>query len=91
MKISRNQSGSGHLVLLVALVVIVLVAIAGYRVANNTDTGTTTSLNPIQATAVPATIKSKADLQKASNALDSTTIDNSVNPDSFDNDINSLL
>jgi hypothetical protein len=91
MKISRHQAGSSHLVLLLALAVIVVVGVVGYRVANNTDTGSTTDLNPIQATAVPATIKSSADLQKASNALDSTTIDNSVNPNSLDSDINSLL
>jgi hypothetical protein len=91
MKISRNQAGSGHLVLLAALALIVVVGVVGYRVANNTDTGTTTDLNPVQATTVPASIKTSADLQKASNALDTTTIDNSVNPDSFNNDVNSLL
>jgi hypothetical protein len=91
MKTSSNQAGSGHLVLLVALAVIVVVGVVGYRVAHNTDTGTTTNLNPVSASAVPATIKSTADLKKADQALDSTTIDNSVNPNQFDNDINSLL
>jgi predicted negative regulator of RcsB-dependent stress response len=91
MKVSRNQSGIGHLVLILSLVVVAAVAFAGYRVVKNSDNGNSSDQASTAYTAVPDKISNKADLQKASQALDNTAIDSSVNPSSLDNDLNSLL
>lgn len=83
-----NQQGIGHVVALLVLVVVAAVAFAGWRVmsANNTaDTATQT------ASKTPPVLKTKADVTKAANELDATAVDSTVNPDSLDSDINSLL
>lgn len=85
-----SQRGFGFVVVLAVIVMVGLVAFAAVRVmGNNTslaDSGTLTSKAK-----VPSRIESSADLQKASQALDETPVDNGVNPDSLDSDLNSLL
>jgi len=84
-----NQHGIGHVAALLVLVLVAAVAFAGWRVMNadkSSDTTTQTASNT-----APSTLKTKADVTKAANELDATSVDNTVNPDSLDSDINSLL
>lgn len=93
MKIHPNQSGAGHLLAVLALVVVVAVAAVGYRVQSTTDTETAD--NPVlqsQAKAdVPDKIQSKADVKKADQALNSTNVDSGLSPGQLDGDIDALL
>ena len=92
MRLSSHQRGSSHLVALLAVVVIAAVAFAGYRVVHHQSTPVASSA-PTQTASVekpvPAKISNRADVQQASNALDSTDV-NSVNPNQLDSDLNSL-
>jgi hypothetical protein len=85
----RSQQGSGHIVAIVGVLVIAVVAFAGYRVLNTSKTDNSDAAQPISASQkeveAPATVQSKADVNKANTALDSTAIDGSLN-----SDINSL-
>jgi hypothetical protein len=90
MRQSLNQRGSGHVVLLLAVLVVAVVGFAGYRVMSAKSPADTSDTASANAT-VPAKLTSKADVLKASNALDQTAVDSSVNPDSLNNDLNSLL
>ena len=84
-----NQQGIGHVVLLLTLVVVAGVGFAGWRVYSGTKTtGDTATVQ--SGASVPATLKTKADVTAAANQLDGTSVD-SVNPDSLDSDLNSLL
>ena len=83
-----NQSGMGHVALLLVVVVVAVVAFAGYRVwsaqqdsATPTETATTTS------------IQSKADLVETSSVLDDTSSDlnQAFDTSALDEDIDSLL
>lgn len=80
MKVSLNQRGSSHLVMLLVLGVIVAVGAVGYRVMNSTETYVPQPAVSTPETKVPKDIKSNVDLKKASAALDSTNIDGDVNP-----------
>ena len=92
MKALKDQRGIGHLLLLAALAVVTLVGVAGYRVVNTADTGSSDSVSISSSSAGEVKeIKSKADLQKADNSLDNTAIDGSVNPNQLDHDLNALL
>lgn len=91
MKIFHNQRGSSHLVLFVALAVVVGVALVGYKVIKNTETNPAATASTTQAVTIPTTIKTKADLVQASQALDNTAIDSNVNPSQLDSDLNALL
>ena len=87
--IRLNQKGIGHIAALLVLVVVAAVAFAGWRVMNankTSDTATQTA-----SSTVPAVLKTKADVTKAANELDATNVDSTVNPDSLDGDINTLL
>jgi hypothetical protein len=81
----HNQKGSGHIVAIVGVLVIAVVAFAGYRVlsASKTDASNDTSAVKTSSAevAAPATVKTKADVTKATSALDSTEIDGSLNSD----------
>jgi hypothetical protein len=92
MKVSSDQKGIGHWLLLGALTLIVVVGVAGYRVAHNTNTGSTDNTSISHSTkATPTAIKSKADVKAAAQTLDNTAIDSSVDPHQLDSDLNSLL
>lgn len=90
MRNKLNQRGSSHIVLLLAVVVVAVVAFAGYRVMNANNPSEPSDTASASAS-VPAKLTSKADVLKADKALDQTAIDSSVNPDTLNNDLNSLL
>lgn len=85
-----NQRGSTFVILLAGLVVVVVVAVAGYRIVNTTDTGTVSS-GATQSSSTPKTVDSAADIKQADEALDGTAIDSGINPDQLDSELNSLL
>jgi Tfp pilus assembly protein PilX len=85
----KRQYGFAHFSLVLLLLVIVIVGLAGYKVAKNHSTvvnsAATTSTQNIQ------TIKSKADLNSAESTLNNENVDSDLNPDSLNQDVNSLL
>ncbi|HSX36900.1 MAG TPA: hypothetical protein VLG13_02160 [Patescibacteria group bacterium] len=81
-----NQKGIAHLGLLLLVVVVAAAGAVAYRVHQSSTSTSTASITA----KVPAKISTTADLTKASAALDATNID-SVNPNSLDSDLNSLL
>lgn len=87
---SLNQRGSTFVVLIFGLIVVVVVAVVGYRIVNTTDTGTISS-SPVESSSVPKTVDSAADINQADEALDGTAIDSGINPDQLDSELNSLL
>lgn len=90
-KLRNNQNGVGHIVGIVLLLVVVAVAAIGYRVAQNSDANKVDSSAQPAAVVVPSKIQSTADVKKADRALDNSGIDGSVDPNSLNNDLNSLL
>jgi hypothetical protein len=86
----RNQNGASHIVALVGVLVIAVVAFGGYRVLNATEPDQGSDTVVVSQNKVPAQLKSTADVKKADNALESTAIDTSVNPDTLNSDIDSL-
>lgn len=88
-QLHNSQQGVGHLAAIVLVLVVAAVAVIGYRVAQNSNT-TTTSNSPA-AIVVPDKIQSTADVKKADRALDNSGIDGSVDPNTLDGDLNSLL
>lgn len=83
-----NNRGIAHLVIILAVVVVAAIGLVGYIVVNNNhdQAGTVSATDGI-----PTTIKTKADLNQASKALDETSIDDSLNPNQLDADLNALL
>jgi hypothetical protein len=86
-----NSQGVGHIVGIVLLLVVVGVAVIGYRVAQTSDANTVSSTTNVPAVVVPDKIQSTADVKKADRALDNSGIDGSVDPSTLDKDIDSLL
>lgn len=86
---SLNQIGSGLVVVLAILVVVAVVAVVGLKVVNR-QTATTLSPATTASKTVPAKINNTADLEKASQALNSSD-DGSADLSQLDNDLNSLL
>ena len=88
-KVHSNQQGFGFLAVLLVVVVLGALTVVALRVTgakNDVPADATTAK-----VAVPDTISSKADVSKASAALDAIDVDNGVNPDSLNKDLNSLL
>jgi hypothetical protein len=85
-----NQKGSLHLGLLLGLVVIVVVAFAGYRVLQRDQAAETETT---AAASLPAEIKTQEDLTQTSKVLDQTAteLDASLNETALDTDINAML
>jgi hypothetical protein len=90
--LSKNQAGSSHLIAILGVLIIAVVAFAGYRVLNSSNPDASSDNGTVVSTQskVPNTINNKTDLNKASNALDQTSIDGDVNPNSLNNDLNAL-
>ncbi len=84
-----NNQGIGHILVLVALVVIAGVGYVGWHIrqANSAVVSQVSSSH----VAAPKTIHNTADLQKASAALDSASIDQSLDTTSLDSAENNLL
>ena len=88
-KLQTNQQGFGVIVVILVIAVVAAIAIVGMRVMGNQLQSSVASSTQTKA-AVPATITSKADLQTASQALNTTNVD-SVDLTQLDSDLNSLL
>jgi Tfp pilus assembly protein PilE len=90
MRSLKNQQGSGQLAVIVLVVVVAVLGLVAYRVHQNTADKSATTTASATETAVPSKITSKADLNKADQALDSTSIDSAINPNQLDQDISAL-
>lgn len=88
MKIVNNQAGVGHIVAILAVVVISAVGFIGYRVITMDD-ATETASQSVQSSQKEK-ITSKADVEQASKQIDATTLDD-VDPAQLDSDLNSIL
>lgn len=86
---SSNQKGIAHLGLLLLLVIVAVIAAVGYRVMqrNSSSSTNTTSSSTVQV----QTIKTAADLNNAESTLSNQNVDGDLNPDSLNQDVNSLL
>lgn len=82
-----SQRGFAHPALLLLAAVIAVIALAGYKVAGNHSALSNTPA-PVQ---TAQTIKTKADLNSAESALNNENIDGDLNPDSLNQDVQSLL
>jgi hypothetical protein len=92
MKNSKNQSGFGHLVLVLCLALVVgVVGFAGYRVMNNTDNEVSSTTAKTAETEAPATIESNDDLVQAQKAVDTSDIDSDLDTSALDQDIDALF
>lgn len=86
-----SQSGIGHLVLILTLVVLTLAGLVGYRVwSNQQDEQNTTNSNAQQVTA-PENISSVSDLDQTTAALEQAAIETDLDTADLDQDIQSLL
>ena len=83
-----SQNGFAHLGLLLLLVVVAVIALIGYRVANNNSTPVDTTTATTQTI---GQIKTTADLDKAKSTLSNVNLDGDLNPKSLDKDVQSLL
>jgi glucan phosphoethanolaminetransferase (alkaline phosphatase superfamily) len=91
MKI-KSQKGFAHLGVILLLVIVAVIAFAGYKTAKNRSNNATVSSasNPAAAEVIP-TIKNTAGLNTAESTLNSQNIDGDLNPDSLNQDVSSLL
>jgi predicted negative regulator of RcsB-dependent stress response len=87
MKI-KYQNGFAHMALILLVVVLAVAAFAGYKVMQSNDT---TADNSAPAVHQTETIKTTSDLDSAKSTLDSSNVDNDLNPDSMNQDVDSLL
>jgi hypothetical protein len=93
MKTRNNQKGFASLELVLILILVGVIAFAGFRVMSNkkaAKTATTTS-STTASIVVPAKLTTKADAINAGKALDQTPIDSQLNPTQLDSNIKSLL
>jgi hypothetical protein len=86
-----NQSGALHIALLLGLVLVTVVAFAGYRVMNSSEP--VADNTTVSSSSVPESIKTQEDLTQTSKALDDTNaqLDSSLNDDALDSDIDAML
>jgi Tfp pilus assembly protein PilX len=87
----RRQNGFAHLALLLLLVIVAVVAFAGYKVVKNHQDQTAANKTSTAVVESAGAIKSAADLDGASATLNNQNIDGDLNPDQPNNDVNSLL
>ena len=85
MNLLQDQRGNSHIVLFVAIAVIAVVGVVGYRVSSSHDVAS--SSNATFSSREPAAIKNTADVKKAEKSLDNTSMDS---PDQLDQDLNAL-
>ena len=87
----RTQTGFAHLALVLLVLVMAVVAFAGYRVVKNRQDKMTANTTSTAITNSAQTINSKADLDKAANTLNDQSVDSTLNPASLNSDVSSLL
>ncbi len=85
-----SQKGFAHTGLILFLLVLVLIAIIGYKVATN-KSSSENSNSPTATTQQIKTINSKADLNDVEATLNSQNVDGDLNPDQLNQDVSSLL
>ena len=89
VSLKRNETGVAHLAAILVVVLLAVVAVAGYRVVHKSNDAETA--NSSSSTTVPKKIESKSDVKQASEALDSDQNDNSLDPSQLDSDLNNHL
>ncbi len=87
-----NQSGFEAVGMIVAVLLISGVSFAGYKVWHASQVSNTQSATASRS-AIPATIKTKADLSTTNRVLDNSAsqLDAGLNDSSLDADLNSML
>lgn len=86
------QNGFGHLGSLLLVVIVVLIALIGYKVySNRNNTVANNSVSSGQTTQQAQPIRNTADLNNAESTLNSQNIDGDLNPDSLNQDVQTLL
>ena len=92
MSTSKDQKGSGHLVLILAVLLTGVIGYAGWNVMQKNKTvADTTAPAVVQQAVVPAKITNKAQATQAKTALESQKIDNTLNTTQLDADLKSVL
>jgi len=88
----KSQKGFAHLALLLFVVVIAVVAYAGYKtVKNHQKTATANQTSTSVTQSVSGVINNQSDLNSAVNTLNGQNVDGDLNPDSLNSDVTSLL
>jgi uncharacterized protein (UPF0333 family) len=87
---TKLQYGFAHLGLLLLVVVAAVIAVAGYKVANSNKTADTPSTATTAGQEV-IEVKTASDLDKVKASLQNANLDSDLNPDSLNQDVNSLL
>jgi predicted negative regulator of RcsB-dependent stress response len=87
----RSQNGFAHLALVLLVLVMAVIAFAGYKVVKDRQDKTAANTTSTAITNTSETINTKADLDKAVNTLNNESVDSTLNPDSLNNDVTSLL
>lgn len=92
MTLRFNQNGSHLIAVGLAIIVLGVVGLTGYRVMNHRP-AVNDAASPAATVKAPAQITTKADLSQASQSLNDsgTDINNSMNSGSLNNDLNDLL
>ena len=90
---TTTQKGFAHLGIVLLLAVVAIVAFAGYKVVQNRSNSgqASSSIAKTAPAQVIPNVKNKADLNTVESALNSQNIDGNLNPDSLNNDVQSLL
>jgi Tfp pilus assembly protein PilE len=94
--LNKNQKGFEMIGLLFVVVIIGIIGFTSFKVWSNSQTkkeNSSTTATVVKTTAIPTVINTKADLTKASKALDTseTQINSQVNGNSLNGDISDLL
>ena len=91
MNIKRTSKGFAHLSLLLLVLVVAVVAFAGYKVVKNRQVKTTANQTSTAIIQSAGQIKNTADLDNAANTINSQNVDGDLNPNDLNGDVNALL
>lgn len=91
MKNIKSQKGFAHLALVLLILVMAVVAFAGYRVVKSHQDKTAANQTSTAISPKAQTIQSRADLNTAANELNQQPVDSDLNPNSLNSDISNLL
>lgn len=88
-----NEAGSHVIAVALLVLVLGLVGFTGYKVMHANDKDSTNKTATSQKATAPVQINSKADLEQASKALDSSSgdVNGSLNDGALDADMNDML
>ena len=93
MKTINNNSGFSIIPVLLLVVVVAIAGFVGWRVydTQNTTKNNTNLSTPATKQSTEQPIKSKADLEKDQSALDSSNVDGDLDTTAISQDLNNLL